>query len=187
MICACNLTVTVQSTCSNTFIVSSPIRRESYVLSRAWEAQEGEGGVEKKSPEVGGSSICSAGKPAIKNRPENLFTLWTHVTDSEPCIFLDDSLMNNWNNSLVITEGVLLSVRLTSMKPTLLSIQHLASPISSIWRRSNWRSWKDKVSCSRVFSAANFCTKAVKYQTKVLIKVCRALLQQNKVIFTRLQ
>lgn len=69
--------MTVHSTCSNTFIVSSPIRRESYVLSRAWEAQEGEGGVEKKSPEVGRSSICSAGKPAIKNRSENLFTLWT--------------------------------------------------------------------------------------------------------------
>lgn len=58
---------------------------------------------------------------------QRIHSLYEHVTYSEPCIFLDDSLMK-----AVITEGVLLSVRLTSMKPTLLSIQRLVSPISSI-------------------------------------------------------
>lgn len=45
-------------------LVVSVIRRESHVHRRTGEAQEGEGGVEKKSSSVGRPSFSPSGTPA---------------------------------------------------------------------------------------------------------------------------
>lgn len=120
----------------------APIRGESHVLGWAREAQEGEGGVEKESCEAGRSSICPSGKPAINNwsePPSCFISVWRQLDEA----------------ALHMTDRLLLSVRSTSTKPTPPSTRRPVSPISSIWRRSNSKSWKNKVSRSRAPPPAN--------------------------------
>lgn len=50
-----------------------PFRGEGHVLGRAGEAQEGEGGVEKKGSAAGGPGVCPPGKPAINEQLEDPF------------------------------------------------------------------------------------------------------------------
>lgn len=108
-------------------IVSCRLRGKSHVLSRAGEAQEGEGGVEKESWQVGRPSVCPSGKQPLIREDIPAAEVVAHLTG-------------------LISDRAALSVSSTWMRPTLLWNQRLVSPISSTWRRSKSKSWKNKVS-----------------------------------------